>query len=184
MQKSFDGVKTWMAVNTLELNDNKTEAMIISSGRKSRSLSSSFPDSVTVGIACFHVWFTSSVMSVVDDVVTLYTGLQKRLRQFYLFLLYDYLSWPYFQLHLQQTHAVKSESIRSVAFAKSTWKIFQSTLQMVYIAICHCLVSTVILVKYLTSMCLYVSGRFASEGLVPGTALSPISSLNWSMNVG
>ena len=71
-----------------------------------------------------------------------------------------------------------------VAFAKSTWTIFQSTLQMVYIAICHCLVSTVILVKYLTSMCLYVSGRFASEGLVPGTALSPISSESWSVNVG
>ena len=53
MQKctTTDDVKTWMAVNKLKLNDNKTEAMMVSSGRKSRSLSSSFPDSLTISSA-------------------------------------------------------------------------------------------------------------------------------------
>ena len=48
MQKCIDEVKTWMTVNTLKLNDDTTEAMIVSSGRKSSSLSSSFPESVYV----------------------------------------------------------------------------------------------------------------------------------------
>ena len=104
--------------------------------------------------------------------------------QFYLFLSYDYLSWPYFQLHLQQTHAVKSESIRSVAFAKSTWKIFQSTLQMVPPQASHSVISTVILVKYLTSVRLCVSIRFASQGLTLGAALSKINSMSRSVNLG
>ena len=40
-----------MTLNKLKLNDDKTEAMIVSSGRKSRSLSFSFPDFITVGCA-------------------------------------------------------------------------------------------------------------------------------------
>ena len=35
----------------LQFNNYKTEAMVVSSGRKSMSLSSSFPGSVTIGIA-------------------------------------------------------------------------------------------------------------------------------------
>ena len=37
MQKCTDDVKTWMTVNKLKLNDDKTEAMIVSSSRKSVS---------------------------------------------------------------------------------------------------------------------------------------------------
>ena len=48
MQKCIDEVKTWMTVNTLKLIDDTTEAMIVSSGRKSSSLSYSFPESVYV----------------------------------------------------------------------------------------------------------------------------------------
>ena len=50
MQKCTDGVKIWIKVNKFKLNDDKavTEAMIIYCGRKSKSLSSSFPDSMTV----------------------------------------------------------------------------------------------------------------------------------------
>ena len=51
MQKCIDDIKTMMTVNKLKLNDEKTEGMILSSGRKSRSLSSSFPDSMTIGSA-------------------------------------------------------------------------------------------------------------------------------------
>jgi len=40
-----------MTVNMHKLEDDKTKAVIVSSGRKSRSLSSSFPDSTTVGSA-------------------------------------------------------------------------------------------------------------------------------------
>ena len=39
MQKCIDDIKSWMTLNKLRLNDNKTEAMIVSSSRKSRSLS-------------------------------------------------------------------------------------------------------------------------------------------------
>ena len=42
-------IKFWVTLNKLKLRDNKTETMIVSSGRKSRSLSFSFSDSVTVG---------------------------------------------------------------------------------------------------------------------------------------
>ena len=38
-----------MTLKKLKLNDEKTEGVIVSSGRKSRSLSFSFPDSITVG---------------------------------------------------------------------------------------------------------------------------------------
>ena len=48
MQKIIDYIKTWMTVNKLKLNDDKTKKMITSSGRKSRSLSSSFPDSMSI----------------------------------------------------------------------------------------------------------------------------------------
>ena len=40
-----------MTLDKLKLNDNKTEPMIVSSGQKSRSLSFSFPDFITVGSA-------------------------------------------------------------------------------------------------------------------------------------
>ena len=39
MQKCIDDIKSWTTLNKLKLNDDKTEAMIVSSGRKSRSLS-------------------------------------------------------------------------------------------------------------------------------------------------
>ena len=40
-----------MTLSKLKLNDDKTEAMIVSSGRQSRSLSFSFPDFISVGCA-------------------------------------------------------------------------------------------------------------------------------------
>ena len=43
--KRIDDVKTWMTVNKLEISDDKTQPIIVSSGRKSISLSSSHPDS-------------------------------------------------------------------------------------------------------------------------------------------
>ena len=51
MQKYIDDIMTWMTVNIHKLEDDKTKAMIVSSGRKSRSLSSSFPDSTAIGSA-------------------------------------------------------------------------------------------------------------------------------------
>ena len=48
MQQCIDDVKTWMTVNKLKLNDDKTEAMIVSSVREARFFSSSFRDSMTV----------------------------------------------------------------------------------------------------------------------------------------
>ena len=51
MQKCIDDIESWMTLNKLKLNDDKTEAMIVSSGRKSRSLSFSFPNFVIVGSA-------------------------------------------------------------------------------------------------------------------------------------
>ena len=38
MQIYIDDIKSWMTLNKRKLNDDKTEAMIVSSGRKSRSL--------------------------------------------------------------------------------------------------------------------------------------------------
>ena len=38
MQKCTDDIKTWITVNKLQLNRNKTKAMIVSSGRKSVNL--------------------------------------------------------------------------------------------------------------------------------------------------
>ena len=51
MLRSFDNIETWMTVNKLELNDDQTEAMIVSSVREPRSLSSSFPDYMAIGSA-------------------------------------------------------------------------------------------------------------------------------------
>ena len=59
-----DDIKSWMTVNKLKLNDDKTETMIVSSDRKSRSLSFSFSDSMTVGSAavamadCHKPWLS------------------------------------------------------------------------------------------------------------------------------
>ena len=51
-----------MTLNKLKLNDDKTEAMIVSSGRKCRSLSFSFPDFVSVG--CASVPLSDSVKNL------------------------------------------------------------------------------------------------------------------------
>ena len=40
-----------MIVNKLKLNDDGAEAMVVSCGRESRSLSSSFPDFMAIGSA-------------------------------------------------------------------------------------------------------------------------------------
>ena len=53
-----------MTLNKLKLNDDKTEAMIVSSGRKSRSLSFSFPDFITVG--CASVSLSDYVKNVIS----------------------------------------------------------------------------------------------------------------------
>ena len=70
MQKCIDGIETWITVNKLKLSDNKTEAMIASSGRKSRSLSSLFPESVTIGSASVPMCLTLSRTLVLHLVVT------------------------------------------------------------------------------------------------------------------
>ena len=62
VQKCIDDIKSWMTLNKLKLNDDKTEAMIVSSGRKSRSLSFSFPDFITVG--CASVPLSDSVKNL------------------------------------------------------------------------------------------------------------------------
>ena len=62
MHKCIDHIKSWMTLNKLKLNDDKTEAMIISSGRKSRSLSFSSPDFTTVG--CASVRLSDSVKNL------------------------------------------------------------------------------------------------------------------------
>ena len=60
MQKCFDDIKSWMSLN--KLNDDKTEAIIVSSGRKSRSLSFYFQDFITV--ACASVPLSDSVKNL------------------------------------------------------------------------------------------------------------------------
>ena len=62
MQKCIDDINSWMTLNKLKLNDDKTEAMIVSSGRKSRPLSFSFPDFITVG--CAFVPLSDSVKNL------------------------------------------------------------------------------------------------------------------------
>ena len=51
-------------MNRLKLKDDKTEAMILSTGRKSRSLVSPFPNSVTRGSAICSVTRGSAICSV------------------------------------------------------------------------------------------------------------------------
>ena len=51
MRKCIDDIKSWMTLNKLQPNGNKTEALIVSFGQKSRSLFFSFPDFITVGFA-------------------------------------------------------------------------------------------------------------------------------------
>ena len=58
----FPLIQSWMTLNKFKLNDNKTEAMVVSSGWKSRSLSFSFPYFVTVG--CASVPLSDSVKSL------------------------------------------------------------------------------------------------------------------------
>ena len=62
LQRCIDVIKSSMTMNKLKLNDDKTEAMIVSPGRKFRSLSVSFPISVTVG--CASVPLSDSVKSL------------------------------------------------------------------------------------------------------------------------
>ena len=68
MQKNTDDVKTWMTVNKLKLNDRKTEAVSASSGRKSWSLSSYFPNSMVIGSAFVPALSDSfKILSVTTD---------------------------------------------------------------------------------------------------------------------
>ena len=60
MQECIHDVKVWMSSNKLELNDDKTEAMIVSSQRISTSLP--MPDSLTVGTS--NVMFSQSVKTL------------------------------------------------------------------------------------------------------------------------
>ena len=62
MQKCTEDIKSWMTLNKHTLNDDKTEAMIISLGQKSRSLSFSFADFITVG--CASVPLSDSVKNL------------------------------------------------------------------------------------------------------------------------
>ena len=55
---------------------------------------------------------------------------------------------------------------------------------MVSLVTCHSLISIVMFVRYSISKRLCVSERFTSEGLPLGTALSPVSSVCWSVNIG
>ena len=57
MQECIHDVKVWMSSSKLKLNDDKTEAMIVSSQRMSMSLP--MPDSLTVGTS--NVMFSQSV---------------------------------------------------------------------------------------------------------------------------
>ena len=67
MQICIHDIKSWMTLNKLKLNDDKTEAMIVSSGRKSRSLFFSFPDFKTVGCASVPLLDSVKNLSVTLD---------------------------------------------------------------------------------------------------------------------
>ena len=70
-----------MTFNKLKLNDDKTEAMIVSSGRKSRSLSFSFPDYIPVG--CASVPLSDSVKNLgvtFDCLLTMKTHISNLVR--------------------------------------------------------------------------------------------------------
>ena len=60
MQECIHDVKVWMSSNKLKLNDDKTEAMIVSSQRMSTSLP--MPDSPTVGTS--NAMFSQSVKTL------------------------------------------------------------------------------------------------------------------------
>ena len=60
MQECLHDVKAWLSNNKLNLNDDKIEAMIVSSQRTSTSLP--MPDSLTVGTS--NVMFSQSVKTL------------------------------------------------------------------------------------------------------------------------
>ena len=60
MQECIHDVKVWMSSYKLKLNDDKTEALIVSSQRMSTSLP--MPDSLTVGTS--NVMFSQSVKTL------------------------------------------------------------------------------------------------------------------------
>ena len=60
MQECIHDVKVWMSSNKLKLNDDKTEAMIVSSQRMSTT--SPMPDSLTVGTS--NVMFSQCVKTL------------------------------------------------------------------------------------------------------------------------
>ena len=60
MQECIHDVKVWMSSNELKVNNDKTEAIIVSSQRMSTSLP--MPDSLTVGT--LNVLFSQSVKTL------------------------------------------------------------------------------------------------------------------------
>ena len=60
MQECIHNVKVWMSSNKLKVNDDKTEAMSVSSQIMSTSLP--MPDSLTVGTS--NVMFSQSVKTL------------------------------------------------------------------------------------------------------------------------
>ena len=72
MQKCTDDVKTWMTVNKLKLNDDKTEAMIVSSSRKSRkSLPPSMSKTLVLLLLVTWPWKLTSPIWYVQPILNL-----------------------------------------------------------------------------------------------------------------
>ena len=81
MQKCIDDIKSWMTLNKLKQNDDKTEAMIVSSGRKSRSLSFSLLDFITVGCASVPLSdFIKNLGVIFDCLLTMKTHVSNLVR--------------------------------------------------------------------------------------------------------